>query len=169
LDTLLEDTIQHVRKVVKGMRPEMLNYGLVAGLQTLVDDLSDSLPEGLPEISLEIETSDIRLDPNVELNLFRVVQQACQNALRHAAAHRIRISGWVKEDQVVLRVEDDGKGFEFQGRIDLADLLARAHYGLAGMHERASVIGAVLELQTSPGKGTCVQLVWTKPNPKDTH
>ena len=160
LDELMGETIQHVRRVVSGLRPEMLTYGLYTGLQALVDDLSDSLPAGSPRLALELEKSDLRYPQNLELNLFRVVQQACQNALRHAQAHNIRITGRLAPDQVELCVEDDGKGFDFQGRLDLADLLAQRHYGLAGMYERAGVIGAQMQVHSSPGKGTRVLLVW---------
>ena len=162
LDELMGETIQHVRRVVKGLRPEMLNYGLFAGLQALVDDLSDTLPQGCPEISISVTNNAIRLDPKVELNLFRVAQQACQNAIRHAEAKSIRITGKIESNSVDLSVEDNGKGFDFQGETDLAGLLSHQHYGLAGMHERAAVIDATLLINSIPGQGTLVQVDWKK-------
>jgi signal transduction histidine kinase len=157
---VLEDTIQHVRRVVKGLRPEMLSYGLHFGLQTLVDDLQESIPAGGPQIILEIPDSEARLDQRVEFNLFRIVQQACENAIRHAGARRIRLTGSITEEKVTLIVSDNGKGFAFTGRMDLAELLAGKHYGLAGMHERAGSIGAEMNIHSRLGSGTTVEVIW---------
>ena len=162
MDTLLEEMIQHVRRVVKGLRPEMLNHGLRLGLQTLVDDLSDTITGGKPIITLSVPDSFERLDPKGELNIFRIVQQACQNAIRHAGAGVIIISGEIEEDRVSLSVEDDGRGFDFGGQMNLAGLLAHQHYGLAGMFERAGMIGADIRISSTIGKGTCVQVEWNQ-------
>ncbi len=160
-DEVLDETIQHVRQVVKGLRPDMLNYGLYLGLQSLVDDLEEN-SSGSPAIALEVSPSAVRLDPQVELNLFRIVQQACQNTIRHAEARKIRISGQIEADRVTLSAVDDGKGFAFNNQTDLAELLTHQHYGLAGMHERAEVIGANLEIVSRPGEGCRVRLAWAK-------
>lgn len=160
LDGLLHDTVQHIRRVVKGLRPEQLNYGLYHGLRTQVDDLEDNLSAEGPALDFAITLSDARLDEQVELNLFRIVQQACQNAIRHAGARTIRLTGEISAEQVWLCVQDDGKGFDFQGQANLAELLTNQHYGLAGMHERALTMGAEMEIQSQPGQGCRVKVSW---------
>jgi signal transduction histidine kinase len=61
---------------------------------------------------------------------------------------------------VELCIEDDGVGFDGQAQFDLVSLLANKNFGLAGMHERATLIGAQVNIKTAPGQGTLVQVVW---------
>ena len=61
---------------------------------------------------------------------------------------------------VDLVVEDDGVGFVAGKDLDLARLLVNKHFGLAGMHERATLIGAQMKIDSSPGKGTNVRVIW---------
>jgi two-component system sensor histidine kinase DegS len=111
-------------------------------------------------ILLEIPTSDSRYPPDVELHLFRIVQQACQNALKHSQAQCIYLRGELDHGRVELVVEDDGVGFMAGEHLDLARLLANKHFGLAGMHERAALIGAKMQIDSTPGKGTRVRVIW---------
>ncbi|TES91375.1 MAG: sensor histidine kinase, partial [Anaerolineales bacterium] len=90
----------------------------------------------------------------------RIVQQACENALLPAQANNLKIVGEISEDGVNVRIEDNGVGFETGGNLMLSDLLANKHYGLAGMHERADLIGAKINIQSTPGKGTTILIKW---------
>jgi len=150
-----------IRDIINGLRPTMLNYGLRAAFETLTDDLNDRLPEG-PEILLNILASEVRFERDIELSLFRIVQQACNNAIRHASCQRIEISGSLAENEIHLSVQDDGKGFEMEGQVTLAKLLAGRHFGLAGMYERAALIGADLQVISAPGQGSRIQVTWIK-------
>jgi two-component system sensor histidine kinase DegS len=92
--------------------------------------------------------------------LFRIVQQACQNAVQHARASIIRISGNIEPGHVLLTVQDNGIGFASGEELDLPGLLANRHFGLAGMFERAALIGARLSIRSSTQEGTRVRVVW---------
>jgi two-component system sensor histidine kinase DegS len=94
--------------------------------------------------------------------VFRIVQQACENAVRHSHAKNIRIGGVLKSDSIFLTIRDDGLGFPAAGSQDLEQLLKQEHYGLVGMYERASIIGADLNIQSERGRGTLVEVVWPK-------
>jgi signal transduction histidine kinase len=109
---------------------------------------------------LNISEADVRYSPKVEEHLFRIVQQACENALRHANARSIQVHGTLESRGLSLSVEDDGKGFQYVGALDLNDLLRQGHYGLVGMHERAALIDAALEIESTPGRGTRVRVTW---------
>jgi len=85
---------------------------------------------------------------------------ACQNALQHAKAKAIRITGSLEPEQAELVVEDDGVGFAVREHLDLVGLLANKHFGLAGMHERAALIGAKMAIESVPGRGTRVRVIW---------
>jgi signal transduction histidine kinase len=151
-----------LRQIIRGLRPPMLEYGLYRALAALTDDWvkrSDA-PSG-PRISLDVPENDVRYAPHAELHLYRIIQQAGENALRHARARNIRIHGCLKPDLVDLTAEDDGVGFEVQELLDLARPEARSHFGLIGMQERASLIKAQIKFDSALGRGTRVHLKWS--------
>ena len=101
----------------------------------------------------------------MENNLYRIVQEACENSLRYSQAKRLSISGQLAETQVYLEVVDDGLGIDPQISLDLDDLAIHKHFGLTGMHERASVIGAELQIVSKAREGTQIYIRW---KPKDS-
>jgi signal transduction histidine kinase len=156
-----QTTVQRIREIIIGLRPAMLDFSLPSALQELVDEASEHIT-GRPKIELDLFPSDARYPQEVELHLFRIVQQACQNAIQHAQAGLISIRGQFEPDKVDLLVKDDGKGFIMDEESHLSWLLANHHYGLATMHERAALIDACIQLSSSPGQGTQIHLVWEK-------
>lgn len=148
-----------IRQLITGLRPAMLTYGLGAALEELADDLSNRAG-GVVAVECKVDDSQARFTPHVEQYLFRIVQQACENALRHAQAQTIRITGTITSAQVMIVVADDGVGFAAGHSLDLTSLLANKHFGLVGMHERAEIIGADLQVESEPGKGTRVSVRW---------
>ncbi|MCL4562578.1 MAG: hypothetical protein M1281_18445 [Chloroflexi bacterium] len=147
----------HIREVISGLRPTMLNYGL----RTALDELADEAPARLGDdlvIEVDLPPSEVRYPPQTELHLYRIVQEACKNALQHSHAKTISISGTLEPDCFDLTVIDDGVGFASQGHLELDALLERKHFGLAGMIERANLIGAQMEINSLPGLGTRVRV-----------
>ena len=156
-----QTTVQRIREIIIGLRPAMLDFSLPSALQELADEASEHITGG-PKIELDLLPSVVRYPPEVELHLFRIVQQACQNAIQHAEAGLICIHGQFEPDKLELLVEDDGKGFTMDEDPHLSWLLANHHYGLATMHERAALICACIQISSSPGQGTQIRLVWEK-------
>jgi signal transduction histidine kinase len=152
--------VADLRRTITGLRPMMLNYGLATGLRSLVSELGDQWPDGA-ELVLEAPPAPERYPEQVETHAYRIMQQACVNALRHAGAHTIRLGGRFEPARLELTVEDDGQGFAVGA--DLAEWLAQHHFGLAGMHERAALIGGALHIHSTPGAGTRLRLVWPAP------
>jgi len=103
--------------------------------------------------------SECRYALKVEEHLYRIVQQACENAFRHAHSERIRISGCLEPNHVEIAIEDNGIGFELE-QLDFTTLLAEKHFGLAGMFERADLIGAEIKFNSTAGQGTLVTISW---------
>jgi signal transduction histidine kinase len=94
-----------------------------------------------------------RLPKVATLNLFAITQEALHNVVKHARATSVRISVIRRDDGVVLRIEDDGCGF------DTRDGLERASgFGLLSMRERAELAGGVIEIDSAPGRGTTVSV-----------
>jgi signal transduction histidine kinase len=154
-----QSATEHIRQIITGLRPTMLNYGLQPALDELVDDIT-SLGTGT-EVEKDLLANGVRYPPIVELHLFRIVQQACQNALQHTQAKVIRISGKLEPQRVDLTVHDDGSGFEAGEQLDLPSLLANKHFGLAGMYERAALIEAKINITSELGHGTSVHVTWS--------
>jgi len=158
----------NLRQMIQGLRPAMLNYGLVPALEDLASELSFRT-ENDPAIQAEISCSDLRYDAKVEAHLYRIIQQACENAWRHAHANSIIIRGCCDPNGVQLIVEDDGIGFSDPDQLDFNQFLAGKHYGLANMFERATLIGAELRIDSAPGEGTKVSVGWEPDSSNDIH
>lgn len=157
-DESYQKIVAYLREFIHDLRPAMLAYGLHSALEELVDELTERA-EGSPEIQFNIGRSAARYESQVEQHLFRIVQQACENAIKHARAETIRIEGYLEKAQLSIRVIDDGVGFAGNS-LTLDQLLMHRHYGLVGMHERAALIGAKMEIDSAPGVGTQVILNW---------
>lgn len=158
IESELRGLSTELRNTVNNLRPPMLNLGLHAALMQLADDLGER-PDA-PQISLKVLPTTAMYPPNVEQHLFRVVQQACENALRHAQAGQLVISGELAPGAISLTVRDDGRGFDAETGVDLLDLLQARHFGLAGMYERAELIGAKLSIYSARGKGAEITIEW---------
>lgn len=148
---------QHLREIVSDLRPPMLNYGLKPALDGLADNLMERSRDKLA-VTVDLQTDGYRYPPKMELHLFRIVQEACENVLRHAQANNIKISGVLDQQEIDLNLEDDGLGFETGGNLQPDILLANRHFGLAGMQERAAIIGAEVRVTSSPKSGTHIRI-----------
>jgi signal transduction histidine kinase len=153
--------VDHIREIINTLRLAMLNYGLKAAIDELADETLQLAGDQVA-IRVDLPPSEVSYSPDVELHLFRIVQQACHNALKHAQASDIFISGRLDPGQIKLSVEDNGVGFAAGESLDLVELLARKHYGLVGMHERAALVGAQLQITSAPHQGTKVRVTWSK-------
>ena len=104
-----------------------------------------------PAVAFEAVPSETSLPPAVEVGLYRIAQEALQNALRHAAAARVVLRLESSPDRVRLTVQDDGRGFATAAA---AGEDAASRFGLIGMRERARLLGGSLQAESSPGAGT---------------
>ena len=132
------------------LRPAALDdFGLVAALSRYLRAWGEHV-----DIPTEFRTAGLdnkRLDPETETTLYRIVQEALNNVVKHAHASRVDVILDSRGDAIVLVVEDNGVGFEAAEGGDAAQGL-----GLVGMRERAALVGAVVQIESSPGSGTTV-------------
>ncbi len=151
-----------IRAIIGRLQPVLLEQaGLFVGLDDLMDDLRQKSQDiGGPQVIFEIARSEIRYNFDTELNLYRIVQQASFNALDHANARHLFITGELQPDYVRLQVKDDGNGFSTADKLDVPYLLVRKRYGILGMVERARLINAALSIQAIPGQGATVMVEW---------
>jgi signal transduction histidine kinase len=146
--------IDEVRRVVRALRPNYLeDLGLLPALEMLARDLQTA--SGLPAMFTS-SGQPRRLSPGQEIAIYRIVQEALTNTARYASARSAKVTVIYTGQEVVVRVQDDGKGFLAPERV--SDLVASGHYGLMGMQERAELLGARLDIQSTPGAGTSIEV-----------
>jgi len=149
-----ERILDGVHRFSQDLRPSVLDdLGLVPALEWLASDMTEHL--GIA-VDMKVLGSVRRFPPEIELVLFRIAQEALRNVWKHSGASKARVTVEFGDGKAVLMVEDEGNGFELPERID--DLTVTGKLGLAGMQERAQLIGGSLRLESKPGKGTTVTL-----------
>ena len=142
---LVVSTLQDVRRLAVELRPTALDdFGLAPAVQRLADTFREQ--SGL-HVDLESQLGEERLPSEVETALYRVVQEALTNIVKHADAGRVSILLSRKDGSVVAVVEDDGSGFDPGASREDA-------LGLAGMRERAALVGGRLQIESAVGAGT---------------
>ncbi len=150
LETLVEQTIENLRRITRALRPIYLeDLGLVTALEMLARETAQNRPL---VVEFRSEGNERRLGTEVELSLFRIAQEALNNAVKHACAQKVVVTFAFAENYVELAVSDDGIGFLVPS--NPMDLAPKGHFGLLGMHERAALIGARLKIESKPGSGT---------------
>jgi signal transduction histidine kinase len=157
---LIDTGIRSIRNVTNDLRPSLLDdLGLLPALRSLVADFSErsgiradlAVPSVMPQLSRE-----------AELALFRALQEALSNVLRHANAQSVDIGISINTEGVLLRVSDDGRGLPkgiTPERLELA-----GHMGLAGMRERITALGGSVRLRAGGGAGALLEVLVPTPS-----
>ncbi|MCX6005083.1 MAG: PAS domain S-box protein [Chloroflexi bacterium] len=148
----LREVVYEVRRFSRDLRPSILDdLGLLPALEWLTQELKNNYAI---ESTLEISGEQRRLLPEAELLLFRIVQEALNNVAKHAQATSAEVKIQFTENKVRVDVIDNGKGFVVPEKPD--DLPRLGKLGLAGLQERAQLLGGSLKLLSEPGKGSTV-------------
>ncbi len=148
---LPRQSLTEARNSIWNMRSQALeNSDLPGALAGVLDQLTE-----IDHIDgrFRVVGERFRLPPVTENNLLRIGQEAISNAVRHAGATRIEVTVGFSTDEVTIRVKDDGCGFDLHHNPSDGH-----HFGLVGLRERASELGALLHIESSPGHGTEVIL-----------
>ena len=146
---LANRTFEEARDSIRRLRPGVLDdLGLRSALESLF-----RVPGGL--IS-SVDVDEVRLEPHLEIAIFRVCQEALSNVLKHSHANSVAVRLRTVEDEVILSISDDGVGF------DSSLQTSEDHFGLLGMRERAELFGGKFEIYSKVGFGT--RLTFRFPN-----
>ncbi|TVR73782.1 MAG: sensor histidine kinase [Sphaerobacteraceae bacterium] len=149
----MRDGLSEIRRFIFDLRPTMLaQRGLIGTVEHYISAYKIFLPD---EISLKLPEAMPELTPEQELTAFRVIQESLQNVHRHSDATRVSISIESQEREVNVEVRDNGRGFDPAS----VRVRARGGAGIVGMRERAEVIGARLDVDSSSGSGCQVSLI----------
>ena len=148
--TCADQIYDGVHRLVSQLRPLALDhFGLRDALQDLLDDWRVRFPD--VGLSLTVNGPIDGLDDTLATAVYRIVQEAVNNAVRHAGGSRIEVDVEVGIDTLQLRVQDDGSG-------QIGDFHAHGHFGVLGMRERAQALGGKFELEQIDTGGVCVRV-----------
>ena len=170
IESYYEIISSSIRNTIAGLRPPMQDYPLYNSIEDFCYQMNQS--KKIPinnNIRFEPEIP-FKYDDMVKLNIYRMIQQGINNALEHAMPSEITLYGRLEEDYILIEICDDGAGINFDINLEsfvsstINELIQNKHFGIAGMYERATLIGASFEIESEPTKGTTVIVEWTKKN-----
>jgi signal transduction histidine kinase len=148
LKAMVEQTLQGVRQINRDLRPLILeDLGLVPALQTLVREARQSVG-AVGEAEFKTGQANVDLQPEQELALYRITQEALVNVRKHADASHVSVHLDIDDDSVHLQIVDDGVPPA------ITDFARRGSYGLVGIRERALAVGGTASIRSAPGEGT---------------
>lgn len=151
--SLAIQTLETARNMSLALHPAMLDdLGLLAALRWEIDRYEQRTGQ---VVQFEAELAGVELQAELEITIFRIIIEALTNAARHAQASEIRISLKLEKLQIMLKVEDNGVGFEVENWLNSPG--ERKSLGLISMRERAELLGGSLDIISNPGQGTTVQ------------
>ena len=148
----LNSTSEGIRRFIQELRPPMLDdLGLLAALRWQASDLEKH--SGIESVVI-VEGAERRFPEEIELVIFRIVQEALSNVTKHAQAARVETRIEFGDGKTRITVTDNGRGFEMA--LDLADLPRSGKLGLAGMEERVRLLNGTMKVDSEPDGGTRV-------------
>ena len=152
---IIQDTITYVRNMAHDLRPPDLDQlGLVQTIFQYCEDFSDKTALEINFISAGME--ELKLDFDTEINLYRLVQEALNNIHKHANAGHASIKLVASYPNLILRIADDGRGFDVKKR--LKDSHNEKRMGISSMEERVSLLGGKIQIQSRPNEGTKITI-----------
>ena len=145
---LLSKSINDLSDLSKSMNADaIIQEGLIDALENETKRISKS---GLLEINVEINGNTVFLDAQKELIIFRIIQEALNNIIKHAFAHKVNLDLYYNTNHIEITIMDDGKGFDAQ------HVATKSGAGIGNMKTRAKVFNGGVEIKSSPGIGTKV-------------
>ncbi len=150
----IERLADNVRNISSELRPDMLDHlGLVPTVEWYIAEFRGRM-SGVEVQFTAMGFGDRRLDSQVEIVLYRILQEALNNVAKHARARRVTVRLTYSHPQVILLISDDGRGFDPQE----SGAVGRRGVGLVSMKERAASVGGSIDIRSRPGKGTVIRV-----------
>jgi PAS domain S-box-containing protein len=150
MQAMLDSTVAATRRIAADLRPLMLDdLGLMAALEWLTQDFTRRTSV---RCTLSMDDAVIEADTRIQSALYRAVQETLTNVARHAHANAVDITLSANSTHVCLQMRDDGKGMQ------AADQAKRGSFGLIGMRERIYILGGTVQIDSTPGQGTRINI-----------
>jgi signal transduction histidine kinase len=162
----IRSMVGELRQLCSDLRPPSIDHH---GLSAAIDSFAHEWAERNDiQLQLEIDPALGRLPETIELSVFRIVQEGLNNVRKHALARHVRLSlQRTSAANLLVRLEDDGRGLSVP--TDLASLSVNKHFGLVGISERVALLGGSMNIESSSGNGTILQVEIPSPYPIIAH
>jgi two-component system sensor histidine kinase DegS len=156
IQQLIGEVIKEVRRVTFNLKPTVLgDYGLQAGLNVFIREIGKLINIQLNYV-VEGEITE-RLPQKTENNIFRIVQEAINNAIKYSETKSIEVKLCQTENDIVISIKDDGNGFD-EKLVEARSVNIDSGRGFFNMYERTEYINGNLDIRSAPGQGTTVTL-----------
>ena len=163
VQTTMWQVISALRFISSELRPQTLTpFGLEKAILSHAERFQETHPE--LQVKLDLMPDGQILPEEVRLSLFRIYQELLNNAAQHARASQVWIRFTLDSEQVVLEVQDDGRGFEAPQR--WIELARQGQLGLVETLERAEAIGGQMKVVSAPGEGALIRITVPRPDTK---
>lgn len=150
----IRECLDDLRRLCSGLTPAALErFGLVPALEMFIED---KRKETSATIFLQSVTAIQKIEPEVALHLFRLTQEALNNAIKHAKPTRVTVSVGFTSDDVEIVIRDNGIGFNYAREIDNCPYSSKL--GLLGMRERVDLLGGTIKIDSVEGSGTTIKV-----------
>ena len=149
--SLLDRITTILRQTIKAQRPSLLDQGLILALQDLIGDMRQLADDEIVILWHNCLEEEIELSDEKATSIYRIVQESLFNVLKHSQADQVIVTARKDDGFLELTIEDDGIGMSAKSEAQIG-----YHYGFLSMKERATMIGADLNIASEPGKGTSV-------------
>jgi signal transduction histidine kinase len=153
MESTITKSLKELRRVVIGLRPPALDeLGLTHALQQSLEELkADGTDCKFSQIG-----EPLRLPSNVEIAVYRIVQEAMTNIHKHANASKVSLRLQFQDDKLQVEIKDNGNGFDLPQTLDSA--ISVGHVGLVGMKQRAEMLGGYVQIRSREGSGATVTI-----------
>lgn len=154
LQSLTAESLKELQRLMTDLRPSHLDdLGLPAALRWYAGKIQERYPLS---IKVDFTGAEPILDDSAKIAIFRIVQEALNNIIKHSEAKNVQIDLKFEEKNMHLKVIDDGCGFDLE-HFKQVQSSNRPALGLAGMQERAVLLGGSVQIQSKPGQGTLIE------------
>jgi signal transduction histidine kinase len=148
----LDRALTSVREISYDLRPASLDLGLSRAIHQLVEEYSSR--NGMKVDFVCAGVDELELDSDTKINLYRLIQESLNNVKKHARATRVTVRLVASFPKIILRVEDNGEGFDLQKERNGSPV--NRHMGLWNMNERVGLLQGVMKIDTKPKQGTSI-------------
>jgi len=153
LTRLFGEQIQEIRRILYDLRPIILdNYGLVPAIRSFVEKIQEQHDF---IIELTMHGADVRFPPQIEITLFRILQEALTNVIKHSEATLVKVVFSTNDKEIIMSITDNGQGLD---KAALNQSQAQAGLGLASIQERALLLNGACIIDSQSGEGTRVEV-----------
>ena len=153
---LLKSTLREVRRLAFNLTPTSLSdFGVVPAIRKFCQEIT-----ALSGVNVQFENSTRfvnRLESHIENNIYRIVQEAVNNAIKYAKTKEIKVSINHTPKELNISVQDHGSGFDYE-KLKNSDYFQRSGHGIFNMKERTAFINGIFKLKTKPGSGTKIRI-----------